>query len=149
MARIAYTTEDNLLFVGPPRDVINLTATSITDAISQAVCGIGRELQADAIITTTTSGFTARMVSRNRPKLPIYAITHEERTVRRLSLVWGVISLACPPYESTDDMLFMAEKVVLEKGLVKEGDKVIITAGIPIGTSGQSNLLKVHIVGQN
>lgn len=148
MARIAHTTEDNLLFVGPPRDVINLSATSITDAISQAVCGIGREIQADAIITTTTSGFTARMVSRNRPKLPIYAVTHEERTLARLALVWGVTSVLCPPYESTDEMLLMAEKAVVEKGLVKDGDKVIMTAGIPIGISGQSNLLKVHIVGQ-
>ncbi|MDB5082771.1 MAG: pyk [Chloroflexi bacterium] len=148
MSRIAHTTEDNLLFTGVPRDIAEHHATSITDAISQAVCGIGRELQADAIITTTTSGFTARMVSRNRPKLPIYAITHEERTVRRLALVWGIISLLCPPYESTDEMLYMAEKVVVEHGLLKDGDKVIITAGIPIGISGQSNLLKVHIVGQ-
>ncbi len=149
MSRIANTTEDSLLFLKPPHDLINQAATSITDAISQAVCAIGREIEADAIITTTTSGFTARMVSRNRPKLPIYAITHEERTVRRLALVWGVRSLLCPPYESTDEMLAMAEKVVVEKGLLKDGDKVVITAGIPIGISGQSNLLKVHIVGQS
>lgn len=149
MSRIANTTEDSLLFTKPPRDIIDQAASSITDAISQAVCGIGREIGADAIITTTTSGFTARMVSRNRPKLPIYAITHEERTVRRLALVWGIRSLLCPPYESTDEMLYMAEKVVVEKGLLKDGDKVVITAGIPIGISGQSNLLKVHIVGQS
>ncbi len=149
MSRIAITTEENLLFLGPPKDVVDETATSTTDAISQAVCGIGREIGADALITTTTSGFTARMVSRCRPKLPIYAITHEERTVRRLALVWGIRSYLCPKYESTDEMLMMAEKVLVEKGLLKEGDKVVITAGIPVGTAGQSNLLKVHVVGEN
>src|SRR3954469_6145270 len=128
--------------------MVDQTASSVTDAISQAVCGIGREIGADAIITTTTGGFIARMVSRCRPKLPIYAVTHEERTLRRLALVWGIRSVLCPPYESTDEMLAMAEKAVVDKGLVKEGDKVVITAGIPVGISGQSNLLKVHIVGQ-
>ncbi len=148
MNKIACVTEEEVLYKQPYRDLLNTTALSITDAISQAVCGIGRELGAHAIITTTTSGHTARMVSRNRPHLPIYAVTHEPRTLRRLALVWGVEATLCPRYESTDEMLEMAEKVIVEQNLVKEGDIVIVTAGIPVGIPGQSNLLKVHVVGQ-
>jgi pyruvate kinase len=148
MSRIATTTEESLLFKGTPRDILGEGVTGITDAISQAVCSIGREIGADAIITTTTSGFTARMVSRCRPRLPIFAVTHEERTVRRLALVWGIRSYLCPRYESTDEMLAMAENAVVEQGLLREGDRIVITAGIPVGHAGQSNLLKVHIVGE-
>ncbi len=148
MGRIAVTTEESLLFKQPPRDIVFEVATSITDAISQAVCGVGREIGAQALITTTTSGFTARMVSRNRPHLPIYAVSHEPRTANRLALVWGVQTFLSERYSSTDEMLEKAEEVVLQKGLVKEGDTVVITAGIPIGTPGRSNLLKVHVVGQ-
>ena len=148
MNRIACTTETELLIQQPDRDIIYNTATSITDAISQAVCTIGREAGAAALITTTTSGFTARMVSRNRPKLPIYAVSHNAHTLRRLALIWGVEAFPCPRYETTDEMLEMAEKVVIEHGLLKEGDKVVITAGVPVGTPGQSNLIKVHVVGQ-
>ncbi|HEX2914929.1 MAG TPA: pyruvate kinase [Chloroflexia bacterium] len=149
MARIARTTEEEVLFKQPRLDEELTRAFSVTDAISQAVCGIGREMHAAALIPTTSSGHTARMVSRNRPQLPIYAVTHHPRTLRRLDLVWGVHSLLCERYESTDEMLARAEEVVLTAGLVKEGDTVVITAGVPIGTPGQSNLLKVHVVGQN
>lgn len=149
MSRIANTTEENLLFLGKPSDIIEETASSITDAISQAVCSIGRELGASALITTTTSGFTARMVSRCRPKLPIFAVTHEERTLWRLALVWGIRSYLVGKYENTDEMLEMAEKVVVEKGVLQNGDKVVITAGIPVGNAGHSNLIKVHVVGES
>ncbi len=148
MDRIARTAEEEELFKQPHRDITNNLATSITDAICQAVCGVGRELSAQAIITTTTSGFTARMVSRNRPHLPIYAVTHEPRTLGRLALVWGVQAMLVGKYESTDEMLAMAEQAVVDKGLLKDGDMVVVTAGIPVGNPGQSNLLKVHIVGQ-
>ena len=148
MDRIATTTEQEVLYRQPHRDIIAETGSPITDAISQAVCAIGREIGATALITTTTSGFTTRMVSRNRPHLPIYAVTHQARTVQRLALVWGVEAFPCPRYESTDEMLEMAEKIVVERGLLKEGDKVVITAGVPVGLPGQSNLLKVHVVGQ-
>ncbi len=149
MDRIARTIEQEVLYQQPYRDLVNNSSTSVTDAISQAVCSIGREVEATAIITTTTSGFTARMVSRNRPRLPIYAVTHEPRTLNRLALVWGVEAFICPRYDTTDEMLEMAEKVVVERGLLKEADKVVITAGVPVGTPGQSNLIKVHVVGQS
>lgn len=149
MGRIAKTTEQELLYNQPYRDIIMTTASSTTDAISQAVCAVAREIAAQAIITTTTSGHTARMVSRCRPRLPIYAVTHEESTLRRLALVWGVQAMLCPRYETTDEMLDMAEKVAVEKGLLSDGDKVVITAGIPVGVAGQSNLIKVHVVGES
>ena len=148
MGRIAHTTEHEVLFRKPPHDQLLAETCSITDAISQAVCKIGRDLDCAAIITTTTSGSTARMVSRNRPHLPVYAVTHEEATLRRMALVWGVHAVLCPPYESTDEMLKQAEIAVVEAGLLTEGDRVVITAGVPVGIPGQSNLLKVHVVGQ-
>ncbi len=147
MSRIACTAEQESLFKQPPRELELSDNPSITDAISRAVCTMGRRLGATAIISTTTSGFTARMVSRNRPHLPIYAVTHELLTLRRLALVWGVQALLCPRYANTDEMLAVAEKVVLQQKLVKPGDLVIMTAGVPVGIPGQSNLLKVHTVG--
>jgi pyruvate kinase len=151
MSRIATTAEEEVLFRQPFREIINPTVQSITitDAISHAVCSLGRELEANAIITTTVGGYTARMVSRNRPQLPIYAVTHELATLQRLALIWGVQATLCPRYSNTDEMLEMTEKVMLEQNKVKKGDTVIITAGLPVGTSGQSNLLKVHIIGRD
>jgi pyruvate kinase len=90
MGRIAETIEREILYHRPHLDLVLDTANSITDAISQATCGIARELGAVAIITPTTSGTTARMVARCRPKVPIFAITHEVCTYRKLALVWGV-----------------------------------------------------------
>ena len=148
MSRIACFTEEEVLYKRSNRDVYSETTRSISDAICQSVCSIGRELKANAIITTTTSGYTARMVSRNRPNLPIFAVTPDPFTMRRLALVWGVQAILCPRYQNTDEMLALAGKEVLEQNLVKEGDTVIITAGVPVGESGQSNLLKVQVVGQ-
>ena len=124
MARIAETTEREVLFkqvAQMGRESEQPSALPITDAISHAVCRIASELHATAIITTTTSGHTSRMVARNRPDVPIIGITSNERTYRRLALVWGVQAIISPEYSNTDEMIAQAEELALAAGLVKAG----------------------------
>jgi len=123
-----------------------LTVKSITEAISHATCSIASELGAKAIITSTKSGYTARAVAKFRPKAPIIAVTFNEKVVKTLQLIRGVIPLKVKQTFSTDDMFHEAIKGVLSSGMVKSGDLVVITAGVPINVSGTTNLIRVHVV---
>lgn len=120
---------------------------TITDAISQSVTHTAMNLAVSAIITPTESGHTARMISKYRPHSPILAVTFSERINRRLSLVWGVHAVMCRRAKSTDEMLDIAVERGLRSGMVEHGNRVIITAGVPVGQSGTTNLLKVHVIG--
>ncbi|KOP67014.1 pyruvate kinase [Bacillus sp. FJAT-18019] len=123
--------------------------TSVTEAISQSVAISALDLSAKAIISSTESGQTARMVSKYRPEAPIVAVTTQERTMRRLALTWGVTPVKGEQASSTDEMFDYALQGGVKSGLVKEGDLVVITAGVPLGRSGSTNLLKVdHIPAQ-
>lgn len=121
---------------------------SVTNAISHATCTTALDLKASAIITVTQSGHTARMISRFRPACPIIATTVSPRVQRQLSLSWGVLPYLVNVASTTDEMFDMGVEKALESGLVKNGDLVVITAGVPIGISGTTNILKVHIVGK-
>jgi len=114
------------------------------DAISHATCQVALDVKAKAIITFTFSGSTARMVSRYRPPVPIIAASTQDSTVRKLALSWGVYSFKTEELKDTDDMMNKSRRVALETGLVEEGDKIIITAGIPFRIPGTTNLLKVE-----
>jgi pyruvate kinase len=120
---------------------------NITDAIGQSVAHTTLNLDAGAIITPTESGHTARMISKYRPKAPIVAVTSNERVSRRLALVWGVYPQIGPRAKSTDDMLDVAIQESLNSGLVSHGDLVVITAGVPVGETGTTNLMKIHVLG--
>ncbi|MEK3807672.1 pyruvate kinase [Metabacillus sp. SLBN-84] len=120
---------------------------TITDAIGQSVAHTGLNLQAAAIVATTESGHTARMISKYRPKAPIVAVTSCESVSRKLALVWGVHSRNGEQSSSTDEMLDQAVQESLLSGVVKHGDLIVITAGVPIGETGTTNLMKVHVVG--
>ena len=117
--------------------------TTVTEAISQSVSISALDLNAKAIISSTVTGHTARVVSKYRPKSPIIAVTTQERTMRQLALVWGVTPVHGLEASSTDELLDTAVKGGLDSGLVKPGDLVVITAGIPLGRSGSTNLVKV------
>jgi len=117
--------------------------TTVTEAISQSVAISALDLNAKAIISSTVTGHTARVVSKYRPKSPIIAVTTQERTMRQLALVWGITPVFGLPASSTDELLETAVKGGLDSGLVKGGDLVVITAGIPLGHSGSTNLVKV------
>ncbi|BCG58484.1 pyruvate kinase [Paenibacillus sp. URB8-2] len=118
--------------------------TTVTEAISQSVSISALDLNAKAIISSTVSGHTARVVSKYRPKSPIIAVTTQERTMRQLALVWGITPVHGSPASSTDELLETAVKSGKDSGLVKAGDLVVITAGIPLGHSGSTNLVKVE-----
>ncbi len=143
MARIAEKAESGLEY----REIFikqsNAQQTTVTEAISQAVANSALELNAKAIITSTETGYTARMVSKYRPKAPIIAVTTEDQTLRRLALNWGVTPVKGQVASSTDEMFDKAMKGGLDSGVVKEGDLVVITAGVPLGRSGSTNLIKI------
>jgi pyruvate kinase (EC 2.7.1.40) len=147
MARIAEKTESSIDYINILRTVDIGSTVNITNAISHATCTIAEDLNANAIITVTRSGYTARMVSRYRPSSDIVAITPDERVLKKLSILWGVNPVLAPRMESTDEMIDKSVEVAQEKGVIKSGDVVVITAGIPVGLMGTTNLIKVHIVG--
>ena len=122
--------------------------TSVTDAISHATCTTAADLDASAIVTATSSGYTTRMVSKFRPSAPIIATTTRESIRRRLSLIWGVYSVLTDQLNSTDDIIDLSVQKALECDLIKNGDLIVITAGVPVGVAGTTNLIKVHIVGE-
>lgn len=120
--------------------------TTVTEAISQSVAISALDLNAKAILSSTVTGHTARVVSKYRPKAPIIAVTTQERTMRQLALVWGVTPVHGLVASSTDELLETAIKGGKDSGLVKAGDLVVITAGIPLGRSGSTNLVKVSTI---
>jgi len=148
MARIAQAVERGFPYQEWFRRSQLETARTITDAIGQATCEIAYELRATAIVTSTQSGFAARMVARHRPSMPIVAVTAERRTWRQLALVWGVEPLLVPHCASTDEMIASGEQAALAAGLVQPGDVVIFTAGVPPEVTGRTNMLKVHVIGE-
>jgi len=120
---------------------------TITEAISQSVTHTAANLEVSAIITPTQSGHSARMISKYRPETPIIAITFSEYVFRQLSLVWGVHPVYSTEVSTTDELLDTAVNKGLKTGLFQRGSKVIITAGVPVGVSGTTNLMKVHVIG--
>ncbi|WP_077619052.1 pyruvate kinase [Bacillus sinesaloumensis] len=124
-----------------------ISGITITDAIGQSVAHTALNLDASAIVTPTESGHTARMISKYRPKAPIIAVTANESTTRKLSLVWGVYPQTGDVAKSTDEMLDNSVDVALNTGIIKPGDLVVITAGVPVGECGTTNIMKIHVVG--
>lgn len=119
---------------------------TVTEAVCHGTVATAADLGAAAIVSATKSGFTARMVSKYRPACPIIAVTPDESVARKLQLVWGVTTVVKPESRDTDSLIERAVEGALETGLVKNGDLVVITAGLPAGQSGATNMLKVQTV---
>jgi len=151
MARIAGCSEaaikyDEILARNKQR---NFTShLTVTEAISYATCTTAQDLGAAAVITSTESGYTAKMVSKYRPRAPVIAVTPHPRVMRKLALVWGVEPLLADVKSNTDEMMAVAIEASLSAGLIDIGDLVIITAGVPVGVRGTTNLIRVHNVGE-
>lgn len=146
MATIAIRTEEAI--VG--QDAFALKAYSNTDmaeAIGQSVGHTARNLNIQTIVAATESGHTARMISKYRPKAHIVAVTFSERQRRGLALSWGVYPFVTEKPDSTDEMMELAAKVAKEEKFAKEGDLIIITAGVPVGERGTTNLMKIQLIG--
>jgi pyruvate kinase len=120
---------------------------SVTDAISSACRQTAVRLGAAAILTSTQSGHTARMVSKYRPGMPIIAVTPTPQVQRKLLLTWGVEPILGRETDDTDEMIYESITAALNAQLIRNGDMVVITAGVPVGVPGTTNLLKVHVVG--
>ena len=118
----------------------------INDAVTHASCQTAMDLEADAILTPTQTGHTARMISRFRPACPIVAFTTTERARRQLAISWGVRPLLAGYVDSTDRLFSMCVQSALKEGAVESGQMVVITAGIPIGLAGSTNLIKAQVV---
>jgi pyruvate kinase len=148
MARIAAVTERSIPFREWLQRGYQAVGRSLTEAISQVACEIGSELQAAAIITSTVSGSTARRVASHRPITAIVAPTPRAETYQRLSLVWGVEPLLVDEFTDTDTMIVTAVDAARARGIVRDGDLVVITAGVPLGGAGLTNMVKIHRVGE-
>lgn len=122
--------------------------SSVADGIGAASALTALKLNATAIVCLTTSGKTATIISGYRPKARIIAVTHILPTLNRLELVWGIQTLKIDPYNSSDEAMQQIERLLLEYGLVKPGDKVILTLGVPVLERGTTNALRVYTIGR-
>ena len=125
-----------------------VAASNINDAITHTCCLTARDLDAKAIVAATDSGHTARMIARFRPACPVAAMTTREKVRRQLAICWGVIPFLTGEVNSTDRIFSLAAEVAVKEGLVEHGDTVVITAGVPLGRSGSTNLLKATVIDQ-
>lgn len=148
MYNIAIKAESALNYKQILRSKSEENEITSTNAISKATCNTAQDLGASAILTATSSGYTACAVSKFRPKAPIIAATTSKGVMRRLSIVWGVYPVFSTQSVSTDEVIDFSIHSALEKDLIKQGDLIIVTAGIPVGVSGTTNLIKVHTVSE-
>jgi pyruvate kinase len=151
MDRIAQEIEDShILESGPhydmPLDALEHGRTPTERAIAGATVEAVRRLKAPLILTFTTSGSTARVVSSFRPPVPILAITDNELTYRQLAMVWGVIPIVCSEDASFTEMLACGREEAIKRGLAQPGDRVVVTAGLPMHEAGTTNLLQVSVI---
>ena len=148
MARIGETTDEALPFEELMRRTSTARMSNVTDAIGLATCEMAFELGAKAVIASTESGYTARMIARHRPPARIVAATPSQETLRQLALVWGVHPHLTPRCYNTDEMIRQVVDMAVQEKQVAEGDLVVITAGLPLPARGRTNLLKLHVVGE-
>lgn len=146
MVRIALRAEADMDYIRRfSRDTS--ASTDVTNAISHATVTSAHDLNASAIITVTKSGSTARILSRYRPACVIVGCTTEKHVWRQLALSWGTVPLMIAEESNTDDLFEHAVDAAVQNGLVHDGELVVLTAGVPLGISGTTNLMKVHVVG--
>ena len=122
-------------------------ARDATEAVAQSAVEIASELGARAIVTVTAGGSTPRAIAKYRPPMPVIALTASERVRHRLALTWGVIPVTVPPTQSTDEIFQRAAQAPIDLGCAAPGDLIVITAGIPLGLVGGTNLMKIHRIG--
>lgn len=148
MYKIAVKTEGALDYENILKTRADGSETTTTNAISRATCYTAHDLKAAAIVTATSSGHTSKAISKFKPKTPIIAATNSERVMRRLSLVWGVYPVLAPMSATTDEVVSNSVEAAVKGGYISEGDLIVITAGVPVGISGTTNLIKVHTIGK-
>lgn len=147
MARIVRETETHLAFA-PERRRRDEGVTSFPDAMAEAACRAAAEVKAVAIVAFTQSGFTARLISKHRPPVPVVAFTPYPHICRRLALYWGVLPRHSTFIADTEQMIARADAALVQEGLARPGDSLVFLAGSPSGQQGTTNLMKLHRVGE-
>lgn len=148
MAAVAQSTENDINYTKLLRSREYGSNLSITDSVAHAACTIASDIDAKAIVTVTKSGFTARNISKYRPAQPIIGCTDTEKSCRQLALSWGVEPILMGTVHSTDELIDISIAAAQREKLLKEGDLVVVTAGVPVGVSGSTNILKAQVVGK-
>ena len=143
MARIIEEAEASIKEFSRPATQEKL---KVAETVAELVCHASRELHMKLIVVFTHSGFTARLISRYRPLVPIAAFSPEAETRRRLALLWGVVPLGIPDLRKVDQLAEISEKRLLEEKLVRKGDVIAIVAGTPMGVRGTTNFMKFHVI---
>ena len=146
MARIDIKAE-NALRHNQRINIDDFDKTDVTEAIGRAVAEAADNLNIQTIVAATKSGHTARMISKYRPNANILAVTFDERTQRGLTVNWGVYPVVAKTPESTDDMFELATEEAKKAGFAKEGDLILIVAGVPVGEKGTTNIMKIQLIG--
>jgi pyruvate kinase len=144
MDRIARTVEADEMYIADMREHAPAPEDTTADAVSLGVCNMAHTLRSQLIVTFTSSGATGIRVARNRPDAPILAITPSERAYHQLSIVWGVLPHPTDDIRDTDEMVSTANQVIMERGLLEPGARFVITAGVPFGTRGTTNMIRVE-----
>lgn len=144
MARIICEAEESITDFARPTTQEKL---KVAETVAELVCHASRELHMRWIVVFTHSGFTARLISRYRPLVPIVAFSPDAQTRRRMALIWGVRPLSIPDLRKVDQLAEISEKRLLQEKLVRKGDVIAVVAGTPMGVRGTTNFMKFHVVG--
>lgn len=146
MRKTAIAAENTIDYKKTFKQISKIKRRDITNAVSYSTCSTAMQLDASLIICPTFGGSTARMVSKFRPSTPILATTANQKICRQMKLYWGVMPRMLQEETSNDILFYKSMKLAKDKDLVKENDLVVITAGIPMGKPGYTNLMKVQVV---
>ena len=145
LTEIAQMTETRLLAWEDPFPFHSINHEQpITDAISDATVRVAEEIDAKLIVTSTCSGYTARQIARERPNIPIVAVTPNPDIRRRLALSWGVEAFVIPETATTEQLIAQTNRMVIDAHLADPGDLIVLTGGFPVGGGGRTNFLRVH-----
>ena len=147
MSAIAERTEQEGFHLRSRTMDSNPGKISVSDATAHAACLTARDVNAAAIVTVSESGTTARLLSKYRPQQPIIACVMKEQVQRQLSLSWGITPLMMSLAHSTDELIEMSTALAKENGYLHNGELAVVTAGVPVGVSGTTNMIKIHMVG--
>ena len=147
MSAIAERTEQEGFHLRGRTMDFNPGKISVSDATAHAACLTAKDVNAAAIVTVSESGTTARLLSKYRPQQPIIACVMREQVQRQLSLSWGITPLMMSLAHSTDELIEMSTALAKENGYLHNGELAVVTAGVPVGVSGTTNMIKIHMVG--
>ena len=147
MSAIAERTEQEKHYLRGRLMEPNTGKIAVSDATAHAACLTAKDVNAAAIVTVTESGTTARLLSKYRPEQPIIACVMKEQVQRQLSLSWGITPLMMALAHSTDELIEMSTSLAKENGFLHNGELAVVTAGVPVGVSGTTNMIKIHMVG--